>query len=343
MKVKKIILPVFLICVLALTSVMLFGCGKKGTSADTYQLFDETISAMKADTSTFSSGSEQGLTSNFILNDVVYKKEVSSTSAQDNSTDYNQYKLLAAYGLNFIEKYYPQLKSSSVQVNFKSLNNSVNSMKSEYEWVKAEHSKLAGAKEVSGLNYNLYNGYFYNYRTAMSTFIGRVYDCANSLAYHLDREVNLAANVGNDKMTATGLEFYLDYQYLGIFEEFRIYFLDSHKGIPSDSTEYTTTKNALVRFSSEVASKDKNIDMTPQLALSLSKFLGTLKNTRDDLRQAMWGFSYHEFENSYDGSIIAYNKVNENAKIFKNNIDYYTSTTFTQVLDYLKIVAVKGN
>lgn len=342
MKIKKIILPVFLICILAFSSVILFGCGKKGSSADSYKLFDETIVAMKEDTSTFSASSVSGLSSNFILNDVVYKKSTSSTSAQDNAEDYSQLKTLTAAGLNFIEKYYPQIKTANLQTKYKSLNDTVYAMKSDYEWVKAEHDKLVEAKAIEGLNYNLYNGYFYNYRIAISSFVGKVYDCANSLGYFLDREVNLAANIGNDKMTKIGLEFYLDYRYLNMFEDFKIYFIDSNKGLASESKIFNDTKSTLSSFCKDVVVKEKNIDMTPQLALSLDKFLTTLSNTRDDVRQAMWGFSYHEFENSYDGSIIAFMKVNENAKIFKNTIDTYTNTTFPQVIDYLKLVAVKG-
>ncbi len=328
MKSKKIILSVFLALVLSASSFMLFGCAKKTSSANVYKLFDESITAIKEDVdSPFTKGTINYIETNFDLQDMTNKAGNGSTV----QLSYNHYRTLAAVGLNFIEKYYPLLEDNNIKADYSKLESSIKDLNKKYDTLKEEHEKFNSLKDTNA-DYSIYNGFFYNYKNSAYSFINSTFDCANRLGKFLNNEAKLAKNVGSESMDNEGLEFYLDYNYLNIYGDFKLFFFDSCEGEPLDltksSSEFTLVNLSMANFGNVVMSKmsAKKDDLVNLLADEMEYVItifSSLDSTRGDARKAMNKFSFYNFANSYDNDINAYKKVNSFANVYYDRVLNY--------------------
>lgn len=231
MVIKKIILPIVLSFVIVLSGFTLFGCGEKETKEKSYELISSTMENIKNDTTLFENKTTNGLNSDFSIKDIGFK-----TSNDSDLSGYEYYVTVLAGGLEFINDYYEKLNTTQGVVKNVALNDAVKAMSKSYDNVKAEHDELMKASDNSNLHYDVYNGYFYNYKITVSNFINKVYDYAFSLANYLDKYLNLTANVGKETMSQEQFNFYLDYEYLKIYNDFKILYMDSMKGADLDVT-----------------------------------------------------------------------------------------------------------
>ncbi len=325
MKVKKFILPIVLSLVIALSGFTLFGCGKKEDKQETYKLVSGVIDTLKADDTLFETKTTHGLSTEFSIKDIGYK------SSQNSSlTGYQYYISVLGGGLNFINDYYGLLNTEQGVVRNPALNEATKTMKNSYDNMKIEHGKLLDAKNVSNLNYEIYNGYFYNYRISVSNFISKVYDCAFSLANYLDRYLNISANVGKESMTQESFEFYIDYEYLKVYDDFKVLYMNSACGADLNvSLVENQIKNVFTKFN-ELTAKEKAPAGGLKNAESLVTMFKQLAQSRVDAQQAMNGFSIYRFVEVYGQDLAAYKKDSENAETYYNKIiNYFTSDSST--------------
>ncbi len=230
MAIKKFILPIVLSIVIALSGIILFGCGEKEEKEKSYDLYSSVMDTIKQDSSLFETKTANGLSTQFSIKDIGFK-----TSQNSGLEGYEYYVTVLGAGLEFIDDYYEKLNTTQGVVKNASLNNSVRAMKKGYENVKSEHDKLLSINNINDISYEIYNAHFYNYRISVTNFINKVYDCAFSLAKYNDRYLNMTKDVGKESMTKEQFDFYIDYEYLKIYEDFKVLLIDSGKGADLDT------------------------------------------------------------------------------------------------------------
>lgn len=333
MKAKKIVLPIFLAIVIALSSFMMFACAKETSSVATFRLFEQTMSAMEADTDTFSTATTEtkwnysrfnGFATKYRLKDVSWKKEVLNSDKEIEVEDvyYDQYVVLISAGLNFIDKYYPMLETLDKRADFGSIDDSVKAMKKSYENMKAEHDKYVDASKIEA-NVPIMNGFFFNYKLKIIDFLNKVYTCADRLAGFFNNKVKLAAGLGSEEQKAEEVEFYLDLRYFDIVRDFKeVYMASCNAVVIGDIYEYDINET-FADFMTMVVSKDKKTDISVEETKTLMTFFNKLKGSSTDARQAANNFSLYKFAFNYDRNLDAYEKDNENARIFYKKLDSY--------------------
>lgn len=315
MKTKKnIFLSILLIAIISLSSLVLFACGDKGSSEKSYNLFQETITTFKTD-DMFYNSTLNNISSKYFLNDFYYKN-----SSGEKIYEQNNYLILGGYGLNFIEKYYENLNGLELNVDYTGLDSSVQKMTNDYKTLKIEYSRLK--KTETSLNYEIYNGYFARYRLNSITFINSVYDCALSLSNFLTNNVKLDQSVGDEEMTTTAYQFYIDKNYLNIFSDFKEFFLNNCRGMNIDNTEFQKTMEIFNQFSSNIVSKDYKLLQDEDLK-NLTNILSMATTDRKNAWTALNKFSLYEYVTTYGSSIEACCKSDINAEIYYNRLNNY--------------------
>ncbi len=330
---KNIAISLLLCFAIALSSVLLFGCEKKNDGSETYKLFDSTITAFKTDTdSPLKADTFEGISTNFYLKDM---QTLDISYSYQNV--YSYYIIILADGLNFIEKYYPTIQSAKIQMKYGDLNDAAKSLKKSYNKVKTEYLKVEEAKSHvtdENINYVIFNGFYSRYRRAVINFIDQTYSCANKLGNFVYNEVKLGKNVGKDSMKEEDLKFYLDFNILHIFEDYKRFLVDSCKGIERGD-DFMLVHNNLSQFCSKVASKDLNADAATMG--SVKTFFDALKVSRGDAKGALKNFSYYKFMTSYNGDLTAYQKSNDFAQVYYDCLSryYFNDSYLSRVNDYL--------
>ncbi len=317
MKVKKIILPIVLSLVIALSGFTLFGCGKKEAKEESFKLYSSIVQTMKDDNKIFKSDKIHGLETDFYIKDIGYK-----TANNNQLQGYQYYVSLLGAGLNFIDDYYVKLDTKQGVVKNVAINDAAYAMRNSFNVVKSEHEKLVLAQNTSNLNFNIYNAHFYNYRISVSNFINKVYDCAFSLANYLDKYLGLSANVGTNKMSQENFDFYLDYQYLRIYNDYKTLYLISAKG--ADLNVNFLNDNYFTEFN-KLVSKDKLSIAELENINDIVLIFNNLAGTRGDATAAMKNFSIYNYVEFYGKDLVAYNKDSEHAYAYASKISEYFS------------------
>lgn len=313
---KRNIVITVLALILALASLLMFACGDKSNKNNPYETYQASISAYKEDATLFKNGTINGIATDFYF-DHFERKNSSGLKLEDDTN----YILLNAYGMNFIEKYYVLLADLG-SLNYSTLNDNINALNKSFDVVKVESKNVVNADENA--DFELYNGFFSRYKASALDFINNVYKTAISLGDFLIGQANYTAALGTDEQTSEQVSFYVDYQVLRVFDDFRNLFMSSAKGKTySDETVYANAKLRLSNFASLSVNYKKAIDkdtMTSFMDLS-----NVLDGERNITKQACDKFSIYYYVEELDSSMVAYLKEDGNADTYYLQLQKYYS------------------
>ncbi len=320
MKRKNLIISL-LTAILITSSMVLFACGDIGTAKDTFQAFQSTMQTYKENTNLFSHStiSEINMETDFYLNNFFVKNNDGL-----NSEDFYQYYILTATGLNFIDKYYVLIENLKGSYNYTTLMNDIDEMNVSYEELKIENLNVANIEDTA--ENEIYNGYFARYKLYTKEFINKVYQTAIDLGEFLINNVKYTENLATDLQTDEEVKFYIDHQFLLIYNDFRLTLLQSCKGQDlSGNSIYNTSYSYLKFIATEQVKQLKTF--TPENMKDVVYVFSAINNQRDIFYKAIDNFSIYDYLNTYEGSIDAYVNVNSNADVYYNQIyNYYCNT-----------------
>lgn len=325
MKAKKIISSICLMLILLLSSMILFACGDKSSSKEAYNAYSTLISDMKKDSSLFKSGEILGLNSSFYLKDFAYKD-----SQNQDVYGYNNYIALASIGLEYISENQESLNELKVNANYSGLVDDAKALRKNYNLLKVEHDNLTKA---SGLNYTIYNGHFARYRTQAMKFINQTFDCALSLGNFLNNEAKLAKTVGSDNMTTEALNFYCDYNVLKVFDDIRVFYMDSCEGVEVDDIAYDRVTHLLSDWAGVYAKGYKAI--SKEQAQPLTILLDRINEDRQLGQRAVKNFSFYKYTTTFGSSLDGYQKSNSNATLYYEMANTYYNKTIPALYNYM--------
>ena len=343
MKKKSIILSVVLALIVCLSSVALFGCAKKTSIKKTYFKFDEVVNYIKDDNDdtltntsikfkTYTDSGEHSFETIYSLNDFGPVK-----SSQLQLTGYTYYPCFIAYGLEFIEKYYPQIENVTKKMNYENLYNSINGVKSSYDALKKSHTNLLDYNNVHEI---IYNGSFYTYRKNAATFIDKIYTCANNLANFLYNDIGLGKKVGKEGMTDKDFAFYYDFNILHAIDDFKLLFMKSYKGISlydesdkngNGSGNFYKALSAFNIFFGEVGKLSAKEGVTVEEANEFKTLMDRVAASRKNAQKACNSLSLYDYNKKYNKSIEAYEKDKELAHAYLDTLEDYYFKNMTSV------------
>lgn len=329
MKVKRSIYTICLICILLLSSVLLFACGKKESNKGAYNAYHSLMTTMVEEAELFADDQIDGNQTDFYLNDFFEKNP-----SNEDLYIYNHYTSLLSVGLDFIQKYYPVLESLKLKTDYSDLKEEATTLKKSFNKVKTAHTNLK--TEAVEVNYIVYNGYFSKYRYNARNLINKTYSCALSLAKFLDKEVKFAKTVATDKMTTEALNFYYDYNILKVVNDFRIFFMASCKGEAVEHQIYNNTVQHLAKWTAISAKTCKSL--TAEQAKELKIILSKVNAEKSMTKTALSKFSVYKLVEEHLSSLTVYAKSNQNAPVYYERIEGYfdnDTSTLKNLYNYL--------
>ncbi len=312
MKIKKIFVSCLLVLMLALSSFTLFACDKNRTSADIYKAYNDTFILFREDYEVFGTQDLFNTSSRYYVN-YLYSK-----TKDDQKTHYTIQNSLSAYGLNFIEKYYPYLQNYKGKANLKAVSNSIDSLNKEFSEMKGEIERLLALPDIA--NRVVYNGHFARYRVEFNDFAKTVYQTANNLASFL-LEGGFTASIGTDNVKEEELDVYLDIQKLRVISDYERFFFESCRGLNLVEDEFHSATLQYEEFTLNF--KKDNMLLSADQVKDLKTIFDTVSASRGDYAQAIENFSFYDYVNSWGYSIDAYLKEEDNALAYYNKICDY--------------------
>ncbi len=313
---KRHVLTVCLAGLLAATSLAMLGCGDKADKTNPYQDYQTAISTYKSDATLFKTGSIYGVNTDFYFNNFNQK-----TSSGSKLEDDKNYIILNAVAMNFIEKYYVEIADMQDK-DFAGLRSTIQGLNSSFEVVKQDSKNLVNSD--SSANYEIYNGFFANYKSSARTFANNAYNAALTLGNFIMNETGVTSQLSEEQCPSTVIRFYVDFQLLKVYDDYRTLLLDSAQGQELDTNGLYNTASSYTSIYSYLYSKDlasSSADERTQMV----EFFKYVDGERAKTRKALDNFSLYEFVNGYDGTIDAYLKENEFAEIYYNQIQDYFS------------------
>lgn len=311
---KRSIITTLLIAILACSSVLLFACGNGGNAKDTYEAYKTAIETFKTNDNLFSSNTVQDFTTNFYLNEFY-----SLSPSGEKETD-NNYIILNAIGLDFIEKYYVNLENLENKYDFSKLNNSIKELNESYDALAVENANLANIESTES---DIRNGYFARYKLQTKFFIKEVYETAITLGDFFMNDVKITEKLATEEQTFEELRFYYDFQRLMSFEDLRAFFMDSCRGqVVYDENEnlnslYTQALNCINAFST---GKTNIKELSMEEVQDFINVCNSVNNERSLFQKSITKFSLYKFTTTYDNSIDAYKKVDASADVYYNQL-----------------------
>ena len=328
MKKKKIFLSI-IASIMVFTSMLFVGCKDLGNAQDTFALYSQAMTTYKSNSNLFISGSISNNKTNFYLNN-FYSKNASGDEVQDDQN----YLILTAIGLNFIEEYHTKLDGLEGSYDFNKLVNAINSLNSDYDELKTENENMLSVETNAEID--IFNGYFTRYKNTAKDFIDGVYETALTLGNFLMNNARIASNLGGETQTQDELNFYYDYQLLQIFNDFKMVLINSASGQVLNDIVYTSSSNKLKDFAQNIQAKSVK-QLTIEQTSAYVEICDALNNERNSYQKAVKSFSLEKFENIYDGSLEAYTKVNSNFDSYYNQLNNYfcdTNNIMTLIYNY---------
>ena len=344
---KKTIITTILCLIIALSSFTMFACGGDGQTS--YQYYTTFFNTVKGDGTMFETGNALGVQTNFQLKN--FQSKVYDGQATELVQDDQNYLILLANGLNFIEKYYTRLADNKNT----SLKSGIDAMTDSFDQLLIEYQNII---DVSvNANYEIYNGNFARYKWQTKDFINTVYESAldlgNLLYKDLDMEDSIELLKQEDEQKADekqeksdekpvtkediadsfDLEFYFDYQNLLILEDYRAFLMDSAIGQQLNYSLYEIVDQSLTLFTGVI---DKNLkDLSAQQLTSYIDLCQRLATEREFTKEAISEFSCYEFVNDYAQDLISYEKSISGASIYKLQIEKYFGDYISRFKDYV--------
>ena len=262
----------------------------------------------------------------------LYCKNMLFTTGPFVDDDQN-YLILLANGLNFIEKYYPRLEKNKNT----SLKSGINSMTDSFDQLLVEYQNIIDVSDKA--NYEIYNGNFARYKWQTKDFINNVYQSALDLGNLIYKDLDIDGTIETlnqeetqtegDEKTPTkeeiadtfDLEFYFDYQNILILEDYRAFLMDSAIGQQLDYSLYQTVDGSLTLFTGVIGQNLK--DLSAQELISYIDLCQKFASERTYTTEAITEFSCYEFVNDYDQNLDSYEKSVSGASIYKLQIEKY--------------------
>ena len=348
MKKRKILLPIFALVVVC-SGLSLVACSDKGSSAQTYASYQEMMTTFKENDDLFIAKSINNYSSNFYFNNFNYKNSSNTKIDEDNN-----YQMLNAIGLNFIEKYYVLIDGLG-SYNYSQLDNSIEDLTDSYNNLKIECENLVFVNNEA--SYEIYNGYSTRYKWEAKAFIGQVYESALTLADFLIEKVGYIDLVGleitppaegatedeindyqselenRDAQTA----FYIDYQNLLIANDFKVLFIDSCSGQELDLDVTNAASLALANYSQILSNDTKTL--TLQDVQRYKSINDAFDLERQTTLKALEEFNIYEFVTDYGSNIAAYEKEEKYCAAYYRQLQKYFSETSNFVGQYLTYIS----
>ena len=315
MKIKKSLYSICLALILVLSTFVLFACGGGGKAVDVYTEYNTLLTEFEKDTSLFSKNTIGEMQTNYYLNDFYEKNEYGSTIQT-----YFYYNILSSISMNFIEQYYSNFENLDVKANYNQLVKDAQNLKDRYQELKTEHDNLKNAS--ADVNYVIYNGYFSRYRLESQEFINQAYTCAVGIA-------DVLAEAGLTEQ----LDYYVDYNILQNINFYQEFALGSAKGVRLDNDVFQNIISDLSVLTYNVIGKNVK-SLSAEEIQALQKIVGNTAYQREMADKSLKEFSFYDYVNAYESSILAYSKVKANAGAYYNMIDetQRVLNNFTQYL-----------
>lgn len=310
---KKILTALFMMVVIVFGGFMLTGCGGGETGEAVYTKFETQFAQMKEEGTPFTSGIRNGITSNYLLDN--FEKKVTNSV----KTDYGDQDELIAFGLNFIEKYYPLANEYKETQDVWKINDTLNELASSFNTLKAEYQNTK--KIASNEDMTIYNGFIARYAEAARQFSSRVYNCADALKEYLSNHVKVDTSVYEENPTAEAIEFYVESKLIDIYDDCNDLLMESGKASAG-------SMDAKWHILSLATIKDNISSDTMKHVVA---YFNAIEGERQLTLKALENFSYYDYQVIYNGDIKAYEKTDSLAGIYYNQISKY----YGNVLNYL--------
>lgn len=312
-RLKKAVTTSLLVAMLIIASLLLMACNSNTTNVDSYNLFSETITNYKSNTDLFGSGTIYGVQTDFYLSN--FKSKDSSGNLVEDS---NNYVAFVAVGLNYIEDNYGKLQEYEEKHDFASLNKKVEKMNDAYDELCKEFANFKNMDSSS--NYNIYNGYFARYKESAKAFIEEVYIVAEALGESTINE--MGEGVSEDSYNPEILINNLEFNGFLIIKDYKEFLISSCDGEVFDSELFENVQSQLETCMVTLLNKTYN-NITREESLAVKDLIPSVATDRENVIKSFEKFSLNEFYNTYDGSLIAYEKNLKNASIYYNFIENY--------------------
>lgn len=338
---NKAIITTLVCLIIALSSFVMFACGGDGQTS--YQYYMTFFNTIQTEGAMFESGNALGVQTNYQLKNFQSKTFDGETVTPVD--DDQNYLILLANGLNFIEKYYPRLEENKNT----SLKSGINDMTDSFDQLLIEYQNFIDVSDQA--NYEIYNGNFARYKWQTKDFINNVYqsalDLANLIYDQLDVEGTIETlsqeetQTEGDEKTPTkeeiadtfDLEFYFDYQNILILEDYRAFLMDSAIGQQLDYQLYQTVDVSLTLFTGVIGQNLK--DLSAQGLISYIDLCQRFASERAYTAEAIGEFSCYEFVNDYDQNIDSYETSVSGASIYKLQIEKYFEDYISKFVSFV--------
>lgn len=338
---NKAIITTLVCLIIALSSFVMFACGGDGKTS--YQYYTTFFNTIKTEGAMFESGNALGVQTNYQLKNFQSKTFDGETVTPVD--DDQNYLILLANGLNFIEKYYPRLEENKNT----SLKSGINDMTDSFDQLLIEYQNIIDVSDKA--NYEIYNGNFARYKWQTKDFINNVYQSALDLGNLIYKDLDIdgtketlsqeETQTEGDENTPTkeeiadtfDLEFYFDYQNILILEDYRAFLMDSAIGQQLDYSLYQTVDVSLTLFTGVIGQNLK--DLSAQGLISYIDLCQRFASERAYTAEAIGEFSCYEFVNDYDQNIDSYETSVSGASIYKLQIEKYFGDYISKFVSFV--------
>ena len=302
---KKIILSVFLICIIALGSFAFIGCGGGETGAVVYSLFYAQIEKMQESGTPF-----EGRTQNKVSSDYFLSRFTKKTGAAS-FADYGWQDEMIALGMNYIVKYYPNTKDykqgqdiSKIRLTLSQLDQDYQALKEEYAYVQ----KVSSSEDMT-----IYNGVMANYGERAREFSISVYDCAQALSEYLGNCVYKENGYGTIQMDYQTLNIFTQSTLLSVYNDYNDLLMKSGKGVVgTPNTNWFALQSKTIDPNFAQGQKEGFVE-----------YANALQGERVLTKRALDNFSYYDYQVVYNGDVNAYAKTNSLADQYQVQINRY--------------------
>lgn len=302
---KKIILSIFIVCMMAFSSFAFIGCGGGDTGAVVYDLFHTQIEKMNESGNPFESKTQNKVTSNYFLSNFT-KKTASSAFA-----DFGWQDEMIALAMNYIVKYYPNTKTYDKGQNIGEIRETLEKLDESYEQLKEEYAYVQ--KVSSSEDMTIYNGIIAKYGEKAREFSITVYDCAQALADYLGNCVYKDNGYGTSQMDYQVLNIFTQTTLLSVYNDYNDLIMKSGKAVVgSPNTNWFALQFKTIEPNFAQGQKENFVE-----------YANALNGERALTQRALDNFSYYDYQVLYNGDVNAYAKTNALADQYQVQINRY--------------------
>lgn len=310
---KKKFLLSALSLLLVFSSMALIACGDDREKVNPTTTFETTLQSFVEENALFKNSSVQGINTKYYFNNFTSK------SGGIVREDDQNYILLNAYAMNYIEEYYPLLTGLK-GYKYSSLYSGLDALTESFDEVKVYAQKIADVGEE--VEEEVYNGFFANYKYYARDFINDAYSLAMSLSDFLINKVNYTSSLGSDKQTLEVVEFYLDSQILYVFNDYRALLIDSAKGQQLTNSDIYNQAISDIQLYASLARRTVKMP-TAEIMADTIDLANHVNGERGYTMEALDNFSIYDFMMTYDGDITSYQKDEEGADAYYAQLQSY--------------------